>query len=157
PLPPESLFRRLPMVHAVAGRALRALLVLTCSGTLLAGSRARAHDWPQWLGPDRDGIWKESGLVEKFPQGGPQVLWRTPIGNGYSGPAVANGRVYLMDRENQTGPDGKQARSKKGSLLGKERVLCLDESTGKIIWKYEYDCPYRVSYPRGPRTTPLVH
>src|SRR5207253_2074359 len=50
---------------------------------------AYALDWPQWLGPNRDGVWRETGLLTRFPAGGPKVLWRTPIGTGYSGPAVA--------------------------------------------------------------------
>src|SRR5437763_5399102 len=68
---------------------------------------ARATDWPEWLGAQRDGVWRESGLVEKFPPGGPPVVWRAPVGPGYSGPSVATGRVYLMDRRLANGPDGK--------------------------------------------------
>ena len=64
---------------------------------LLATSTARADDWPQWMGPKRDNIWRETGLVEKFPKGGPKVLWRTPIGGGYAGPAVAGGKVFVTD------------------------------------------------------------
>src|SRR3954466_4099609 len=59
----------------------------------------RADDWPQWLGPKRDGVWRESGIIEKFSDKGPAVRWRTPIGAGYSGPAGAEGRVYVMDRQ----------------------------------------------------------
>ena len=66
-------------------------------------SQARADDWPQWLGPKRDGVWRETGIVEKFPPGGPKVRWRYPIGEGYSGPAVANGRVFVSDRVRATG------------------------------------------------------
>src|SRR5437773_1365396 len=64
----------------------------------LAATAARADDWPQWLGPQRDGVWREAGIVAKFPEGGPKVRWKTPIGEGYSGPAVANGKVYVTDR-----------------------------------------------------------
>ena len=59
---------------------------------------SRADDWPQWLGPQRDGVWRETGIVQKFPADGPKVMWRTPIGAGYAGPAVASGRVYITDR-----------------------------------------------------------
>src|SRR5262245_7478745 len=58
----------------------------------------RADDWPQWLGPKRDAIWRETGILDKFPAGGPKVRWRTPIGGGYAGPAVVGERVYVMDR-----------------------------------------------------------
>ena len=57
-----------------------------------------ADDWPQWLGPQRDGIWREDGILERFPKGGPSLRWRAPLGGGYSGPAVAAGRVFVMDR-----------------------------------------------------------
>ncbi|HMP04225.1 MAG TPA: pyrrolo-quinoline quinone, partial [Gemmatales bacterium] len=51
----------------------------------------QAADWPQWMGPQRDGIWRETGLVASFPAEGPKVLWRQPVGIGYTGPAVADG------------------------------------------------------------------
>src|SRR5262249_40799069 len=63
-----------------------------------AGTRAQADDWPQWLGPQRDAVWRETGIIEKFPEKGPLVRWRTPIAAGYTGPAVADGCVYVMDR-----------------------------------------------------------
>ncbi len=64
---------------------------------LFAGT-VRGDDWPQWLGPQRDGVWRETGILEKFPPGGPKVLWRAPIGMGYAGPAVVGNRVYVTDR-----------------------------------------------------------
>src|SRR5262245_24457725 len=117
---------------------------------------APAVDWPQWQGPKRDGVWREDGILAKFPEGGPKVLWRTPLGGGFSGPAVANGRVFVMDREGDKLPKGKEAPTKEG-LKGKERVLCLDAADGKVIWKHDYDCQYRVLYTSGPRNTPTVH
>ena len=102
-------------------------------------------DWPQWLGERRDGIWRESGIIDRFPEGGPPVRWRTPIGAGYSGPAVVGDRVYITD----------WIKGEKNA--GQERVLCLNEKNGKIVWKEEYDCDYNnMSYPAGPRTTPVV-
>src|SRR5262245_59499437 len=59
----------------------------------------RADDWPQWLGSQRDGVWRETGIMKTFPTSGPPVRWRTPIGGGYAGPAVAQGRVYVTDRQ----------------------------------------------------------
>lgn len=118
---------------------------------------ARADDWPQWLGPKRDGVWRETGILEKFPKGGPKVRWRTPIGEGYSGPAVANGRVYITDRvlaKGSKNPDN--AFDRKTLVKGVERTLCLNEANGKILWKHEYECDYRISYASGPRTTPVV-
>lgn len=126
---------------------------------ILVAGQVRGDDWPQWLGPQRDGIWRETGIVEKLPEGGPKVLWRTPVELGYAGPAVAHGKVYVPDflpeREVTFAKDNNPGRATE--LKGKERILCLDAKTGKEIWKHEYDCYYKVSYPGGPRCTPTVH
>jgi outer membrane protein assembly factor BamB len=122
---------------------------------LLTASIACSDDWPQWMGPNRDGQWKESGVLQKFPKGGPKKLWSTPIHGGYAGPAVANGKVYVTDYESK---DARPMNSPIGPSKreGKERLLCLDAATGKEIWKDEYDCPYNVSYASGPRCTPMI-
>jgi outer membrane protein assembly factor BamB len=116
-----------------------------------------AADWPQWLGPNRDSVWPETGIVREFPKGGPKVLWRTPISAGYAGPAVAGGKVYVMDRVLAKGAMNPADPFNKAQVLGTERVLCLDAKTGAELWKHEYDCPYQISYPSGPRCTPTVH
>jgi outer membrane protein assembly factor BamB len=134
--------------------------LITMVGALVvsfaSASLAKADDWPQWLGPQRDDIWRETGIVEKFPAGGPPVRWRVPIGAGYTGPAVADGRVYVMDREP---PTGATPPAEKGKKPGNERVLCLGAADGKILWKHGYDCTYtmQMGYDTGPRATPLVH
>ncbi len=114
-------------------------------------------DWPQWLGEDREGVWRETGLLERFPAGGPRVLWRAPLGPGNSGPAVAKGRVYVMDRRPALGAGGKPAPAEKGKTPGRERVVCLGAADGKPVWEHAYDCPYSMAYRSGPRVTPLVH
>lgn len=117
---------------------------------------ARADDWPHWQGPRRDGVWRETGIMEKFPAGGPPVLWRAPVAAGYSSPAVARGRVFLTDRpESQTrgNPGGALART---TETGRERVLCLDAADGRVLWAHEYEAPYKISYPSGPRASPAV-
>jgi outer membrane protein assembly factor BamB len=128
---------------------LAALLVITLTPT------AHADDWPQWLGPKRDGVWREAGILAKFPAGGPKVLWRAEIGGGFSGPAVADGRVVVMDRQGERLAKGKEAPPK-GGLKGKERIVCLEAGSGKPRWTHEYDCDYRVLYTSGPRTTPVI-
>ena len=103
----------------------------------------RADDWPQWRGPNRDGVWRETGVVEKFSGPTIQPLWRTPVGSGYCGPTVAAGRVYLMDR--QTKPEQT------------ERVLAFDAKTGRPLWKHAYQCTYRqVGYTAGPRASVTI-
>jgi outer membrane protein assembly factor BamB len=115
-----------------------------------------ADDWPQWLGPQHDAVWRETGIVEAFPTGGPPVRWRTKIGGGYAGPSVAAGRVYVADRQLSPGGSNPADPFQRGKILGTERVLCLNEADGKVVWKHEYDCPYTVSYPAGPRVAPQV-
>ncbi len=117
---------------------LRILPAVFC--TLIGFLQARADDWPQWRGPERDGVWRESGLVDKFA--GPEVpiVWRAPIASGYSGPTVYQGRVYVTDRL----VEPKQ----------QERVHCFDAATGKPVWSHVYDCAYeRVGYEAGPRAS----
>ncbi len=64
-----------------------------------------AVDWPQWRGANRDGVWREDGIMETFPTNALPVVWRASIGAGYSGPAVAGQRVFLMDRQTNAAPD----------------------------------------------------
>jgi outer membrane protein assembly factor BamB len=116
----------------------------------------KAIDWPQWLGPERDSVWREDGIVTSFPPGGPPVVWRAEIGAGYSGPSVAQGKVFVLDRRLSTNAVNPADPFSRGRIPGVERVTCLDAATGRRLWRYEYDCPYTVSYPAGPRTTPLV-
>jgi len=112
---------------------------------LLATVAAHADDWPEIRGKGRLGVWSESGIVEKFPDGGLKVLWRTPIKGGFSGPSVVDGRVFVMDFTETQRP------------RGTERALALDERTGKILWTREWPADYRgMSYPIGPRATPTV-
>jgi outer membrane protein assembly factor BamB len=117
---------------------------------------ARAEDWPQWLGPNRDSVWRETGVIDQFPPGGPPILWRVNIGPGYSGPVVAKGRVYVMDRI--LAPDASNPNDpfQRSSITGGERVLCLNETDGKTLWEHRYECAYTISYPAGPRAAPLV-
>jgi outer membrane protein assembly factor BamB len=106
------------------------------------------------MGPGRDDVWRESGVLEKFPAGGPKVLWRAEVAGGYAGPAVAGGRVYVTDFLPASGKVVKDAGGR--PQKGKERVLCLDAATGAKRWEHAYECEYRVSYPAGPRCTPTV-
>ena len=106
-------------------------------------SPALADDWPQWRGPTRDGVWHEQGIIDTFR--GPQLTakWRAPIGAGYNGPTVADGRVFVMDR--LTEPNDV------------ERVLCFDARTGKPLWNYAYDCEYEgIQYEAGPRAAVTI-
>jgi len=100
-----------------------------------------ADDWPQWGGPGGDCVWRETGIVDKLPAGLLPRKWSTPIGEGYSGPAVAKGLVYITDCQ---------------QAAETERMLCLDAETGKEVWKHEYPVRYTISYPAGPRAAPVI-
>jgi len=116
---------------------------------LLASSSLglQAEDWPEYRGSGRMGVWNETGIVEMFPESGLKIKWRTPLNRGYTGPAVSNGRIIVMDF----------VPEKEGGVLGKERVLSLDEKTGKIQWTTEWEASYRgISWPNGPRATPTI-
>ena len=112
-----------------------AALALLLSLPLLAG------DWPQILGPNRNGKADGERLLERWPAAGPKVVWRYPLGSGYAGPAVAGGRVIVFHRSGAS-----------------ERVECLNAASGKSQWKADFPARYRggVNPDQGPRCVPLV-
>src|SRR5262245_42902546 len=124
----------------------------------LAMGSARADDWPQWMGPKRDNVWREEGIIEKFPAEGAKKLWSAPVAGGYAGPAVAGGKVFVTDyvSSNLTEDIRESGNWDGKETTGIERVLALDEKTGQQLWKYEYAVKYKMSYPAGPRCTPCV-
>ena len=114
------------------------LLYCTVLCLTICGRQLMADEWPQWRGPTRDDVWKESGIVEKFSSPQIPIRWRAEIGSGFSGPTVAAGRVYVSDFQ----PEPNSA----------ERVLCFDWKTGERLWDFSYDCDFeRVGYASGPR------
>src|SRR5438477_10456530 len=96
---------------------------------LLLSIAVHAEDWPQWRGPNRDGVWSETGILRTFPAEGLKVGWRVPAGWGFASPVVAQGRVYLADSELM-------------KPKARERLRCFDESTGKTLWTHAYDVAY---------------
>lgn len=129
-------------------------LAMTFGLSMVIAAVGLADEWPHWMGPQRDNVWREDGLVEKFPDEGLPVLWRHPVAGGYSGPAVTGGRVFVTDYV--TKDDVKVDNFSRDEFTGMERVLCLDEKTGEEIWKHEKAVKYGISYPAGPRCTPTV-
>lgn len=121
---------------------------------LTANSVLMAEDWPQWMGRQRDNIWRETKIIDSFAEEGAKILWRCPVGGGYSGPAVSKGRVYVTDFQPELQPD--EAGNQRKNSRGRERTLCLDETTGNLLWEHSYPVTYTVSYPAGPRCTPNV-
>jgi outer membrane protein assembly factor BamB len=107
------------------------------------------------MGPNRDDVWREHGIVERFPDQGPAIRWRAPIEGGYAGPAIVENRVFVLDRPGTNQPSA-QAQEGLAKVSKNERVRCLDASTGTQIWEHSYPCAYNIGYPAGPRTTPSV-
>lgn len=125
----------MPRLHALAAVCLLASPLLT------------AADWPQWRGPDRDGVSKEAGLLKEWPQGGPKLAWKAKLGGvGYGSPAVVGERLYVTAAEDdQTG--------------AKEFALCLSTKDGKEVWRKELpvgEGGYSTTWGSGPRGTPTV-
>lgn len=114
--------------------------MLLASLTYLA---SYAADWPQWRGPNRDGVWNETGIISQFDSPSMKREWSSPVGSGYSGPTVSDGRVYVTSRLEEP----EQV----------EQVHCIDRFTGKEIWKHVYSCQYYdIGYPLGPRASVAI-
>jgi len=111
------------------------LLALWCHAAFV-----QADDWPQWRGPNRDGISRETGWLADWPAEGPKKLWEADVGIGFSSMSVSRGRVFTMGNVNET-----------------DVIWCFDAETGKLLWKHEYPCSSKDpnGYP-GPRCTPTV-
>ena len=115
---------------------------------LLLALAARADDWPQWRGANRDGIWSETGVLQSFPPAGLKVRWRAPVGAGLSSPVVAQGRVFITDAIVKEKP------------IAWERVECFDEKNGHLLWTHQYEAKYYdwafdPKSPTGPGATPI--
>ena len=132
-------------------------LLIACLAAQAFSGVLLADDWPQWMGPQRDSVWRETGILEKFPEGGPKVLWRAPVSGGYSGPAVVDGRVYVDDFVTDVDTGKASSPQSRPEISGQERILCLDAQTGAQQWVQSAPCKYAISYPAGPRCTPTVH
>jgi outer membrane protein assembly factor BamB len=121
-------------------RSSRSLLTITVTLSLASALITKADDWPQWRGPNRDGISRETGWSTKWPSGGPSKAWDAKVGVGYSSYSVANGRLYTMGNVDET-----------------DYVYCLDTNTGAEIWKHSYPCPSKdPNGYHGTRCTPTV-
>jgi len=96
-------------------------------------------DWSQWRGPRQEGISLETGLLDSWPEEGPSVLWRTPLGPGYSAVSVVGEKAYTMYG---TETD--------------ELVVCINVTDGSILWKTRSDGPFENEYGNGPRATPTI-
>jgi len=108
---------------------------------IVSGVSVFAHDWPQFLGPQRNGVYSGPPLASSWPAGGPRKVWRKPVGQGFAGPVVAGNRLILFHR------------------VGDEEVVeALDARTGNAQWRYAYATAYRddFGFDEGPRAVPVI-
>jgi len=98
-----------------------------------------AQDWPQYFGPNRNGVSAQKGILRNWPQQGPEVLWTVNVGIGFGGPVAKDGKVYLLDRDDKVG----------------DKLRCFDLSNGKELWSFAYDAPGSVMFP-GSRSVPTI-
>ena len=113
------------------------MLILLCAEAF--AEAPESSDWPQYLGPDRNSTSPRKGLLRSWPENGPEVLWTVAVGRGYGGPVVKDGKVYLLDRDDEVG----------------DNLRCFDLSNGKELWNFAYDAPGSVMFP-GSRSVPTV-
>jgi len=126
--------------------------VLACLGWSLC-DHAGAADWPQWRGPNRDGVSTEKGWTTQWPAKGPKVLWKAKVYTGMSSCAIVGNRLYTMGfLLDKPGPGGKYEKDEEGRALGKDFVWCLDAGTGKMVWEHSYPAFGNETY-----STPTVH
>jgi outer membrane protein assembly factor BamB len=120
------------------GGCFAAIFLFLSPGITAAADRT---DWPQFLGPMRNGVYAGPELAKSWPAGGPKVVWKREVGQGFAGPAVAEGKLILFHR-----------------LGGKERVECLDAKSGQPLWSGEYPTAYAddFGFDEGPRGTPAI-
>ena len=131
-------------IHRRHREGLRIAIGIAAAAVAIA--QPRAEDWPEWRGKGRLGVWNETGLVDRLPASLP-IAWRTPLNKGYSGPAVAGGRVFVTDAR----------RAVRDQVI--ERILVLDERTGKTLWTKEWETDYSAMvdvWSIGPVATPTV-
>jgi outer membrane protein assembly factor BamB len=113
----------------------------TLFAILLATTVVHAADWPEFMGPTRDQVSTETGLIDTIPVQGPPLLFDKPLGKGYSAPSVRGDLLVVHQR-----------------VGGQEVVEACDARTGQTMWKYSYKSDYRdpFGYNNGPRCTPLL-
>lgn len=114
------------------------IIWLMCAAAPCA-ERAFGDDWPQWRGPNRDGVSQETGLLMDWPGSGPSVIWRGPFGEGFSSISIAQGRAYTMLADEHD-----------------EFAICLEAATGTEVWRVRLDAKFTVSEGNGPRSTPTI-
>jgi outer membrane protein assembly factor BamB len=106
---------------------------------IIVTANAYAQDWPQFLGPNRDSKSTQKNILRTWPETGPEVLWAVDVGIGYGGAVTKDGKVYLLDRDDEVG----------------DKLRCFDLTNGEELWSFEYEAPGSVMFP-GSRSVPTL-
>lgn len=114
-------------------------LLIVAIALLACMSSSYAQDWPQYLGPTRNGVSTQKGILRTWPAQGPAVLWTAEVGIGFGGPVIKDGKAYLLDRDDKVG----------------DKMRCFDLTTGKELWSFSYASPGTVMFP-GSRSVPAI-
>jgi outer membrane protein assembly factor BamB len=127
---------------------------LVLAAVCLPAGSVLGEDWPRWRGPRGDGTWLAPKLPERWPAGGLTPQWRLPVRGGYAGPAVAQGRLVLLEYERDPNAGAKDARKPDGW----EIVVCLDAADGRKLWEHRYPVRYGGlgGYANGPRAMATI-
>jgi len=124
--------------HSVPALVFGFTVCAMCTGFY---ATVKAADWPNWRGPNHDGISAETGWLTTWPQAGPKILWEKTLGPGFCSITISKGRVYTM-----------------GNIKNNDILYCFEADTGKQIWKKSYPCPlFNKNHEGGPAATPAVH
>ncbi|QIA06410.1 outer membrane protein assembly factor BamB family protein [Draconibacterium halophilum] len=115
------------------------IIFLSAVLLMLLSTNVFSQDWPQFLGPERNSTSPQKNLLREWPESGPEVLWTVPLGIGYGGPVVKDGKVYILDRNDEEG----------------DKMCCFDLDSGEELWKFEYAAAGSVMFP-GSRSVPVV-
>lgn len=118
---------------------MKSKLTFFVTALMLFAMSINAQDWPQYLGPERNSTSPQKNLLREWPETGPKLLWSVPLGIGYGGPVVKEGKVYLLDRKDEEG----------------DKLRCFDLNTGNELWKFEYSAAGSVMFP-GSRSVPTI-
>ena len=126
-----------------------------------AFAESATDDWPQFRGHHRDGMSPATGLLDAWPEGGPKELWRTPLGEGFSGISVVGGRIYTMYAE--APPEAEPAEGEEPTAEGEEAekpkteyAAAFDAASGKELWRTAIGERIVTQFGNGPRSTPTV-
>jgi outer membrane protein assembly factor BamB len=117
-----------------------------CAAAIHPVRASGTEEWPRFRGPEGNGTWNPAGRPVDLAESEPRLLWKATLGGGYGGVTVAQGNVYVMDRQSGSG---------KAEV---ERILCFDGATGKARWEHSYPTSYdSMDYGNGPRASVTVH